>query len=346
MGIFRAVTSAIGGSLEIQWKELFVCDALPEEALMVRGFKRIGNRSANDNPYDDAITHGSLILIADGQCAIVVSGWKVIASCMTPGEYTYEDPEHASGLRSVLRETGRRIAFGGDAPAARGMQRVYYLSTRECMGNPFAGAIPLNLRSAGHGGEMLSSLDVRGTFSYRLTDPVPFYKLLAGNVSGAYNRSLLSRQIANEIVKALSPAVSALDRQGLRPSELPDHTEELCEALKNVLSTGWVPDHGLEIVSVAIASFGPADGLGGVQELQYLAARRGDLSDPAPVRSQPASPAPASTAIRDSLTRSSGSSLAAAIRGGPPKSQTWRCACGANQTGGKYCSQCGAPRPM
>ena len=47
MGLIKAAAAAISGTMDDIWKEMFVCDSLPADILMVRGVKRVSNRSAN-----------------------------------------------------------------------------------------------------------------------------------------------------------------------------------------------------------------------------------------------------------------------------------------------------------
>ena len=140
MGLIKATAAALSGTMDDIWKEMFICEPLSSEVLMVRGVKHVSNRSANTGGDPNTITHGSVIVISEGQCALVVSGGKVIDSCMEPGEYTFHDPKHVPGLGGLLQETGQRIAFGGDAPPK--MHRVYYINVKESMNNPFSTAAP------------------------------------------------------------------------------------------------------------------------------------------------------------------------------------------------------------
>ena len=71
MGLIRAALGSAGGVLADQWKEYFYCDALPVNVLAVRGRKRVSDRSSNTQGNDNIISNGSVIAVADGQCAIV-----------------------------------------------------------------------------------------------------------------------------------------------------------------------------------------------------------------------------------------------------------------------------------
>ena len=66
MGLIKAAAAAISGTMDDIWKEMFVCDSLPADILMVRGVKRVSNRSANTGGDPNTITHGSVIVISRG----------------------------------------------------------------------------------------------------------------------------------------------------------------------------------------------------------------------------------------------------------------------------------------
>ena len=78
MGLIKATAAALSGTMDDIWKEMFICDSLPMEVLMVRGVKHVSNRSANTGGDPNTITHGSVIVIADGQCARRQSGRQLL----------------------------------------------------------------------------------------------------------------------------------------------------------------------------------------------------------------------------------------------------------------------------
>ena len=330
MGIVKAAAGAVSGAMEDIWKELFVCDALPMEVLMARGYKRISNRSANTGGDGNVITNGSVILVADGQCALVVSGGKAAACFTEPGEHVFRDPDFISGAGGLLHEVGQRITFGGDAPPKT--HRVYYINTKESMDNPFAAAQPIDLLAAGVD-PLYGTVTCSGVYSYRIKDPLRFYKLLAGNVSGRYTRDRLNSQITAQLLKTLPPALHSLCISGIRPSEIPEHAEKLSAEIRARSLTGWLEERGLEIVSVALSSLAPSS-MGDVQRLQRLGPL---LGDPAPGKDTPPKAPGSWTCVCGAVSD----------RNFCPecgRSRKWTCSCGGENTG-RFCTECGTPRP-
>ena len=187
------------------------------------------------------------------------------------------------------------------------------MNVKECMNNPFETVRPIDLHAAGVD-PLFGTVACSGVFSYRIKDPVLFYKLLAGNVAGRYDRSKLNSQISAQLLKLLGPALNTLCIRGVRPSEIPAHTEEVSRAVREASAGGWLEEHGLELVSVAVSSLTPSD-LAEVPKIQRLGPLLGGLGGGEKEASEPAK----------------------------KKSGSWTCACGAENTG-NFCRECGRPR--
>ena len=69
MGFVSAIISAAGGTLSDQWKEYFYCDSLGSDVVCVKASRK--SRGFGNRGNDNIITEGSVIAVADVQCAIV-----------------------------------------------------------------------------------------------------------------------------------------------------------------------------------------------------------------------------------------------------------------------------------
>ena len=151
MGLIKAAAGAAGGVLADQWKEFFLCEALPANVLAVKGQKKTTRRSSNTHGDENIITTGSRIAVADGQCMLIVEQGKVVEVCAEPGEYTYDastEPSIFAGnlgesIGEVFRNIGKRFTFGGEAPKD---QRIYYFNTKELTGNKYGTPSPVPFR--------------------------------------------------------------------------------------------------------------------------------------------------------------------------------------------------------
>lgn len=259
MGLIKAITGAVGGTLGDQWKEYFYCESMPVDVLVKKGTKRIGGKSSNKHGSDNVITDGSGIAVADGQCLIIVENGKVIEICAEPGEYTFDTGisptiftgNLGSSVKGLFSEMVSRFTYGGEAGKD---QRVYYFNTKEIIDNKFGtpNPIPFRVLDMNIGLDIDVAVRCSGVYSYKIDNPILFYQNVCGNVSHEYTRQEIEAQLKTEFVSALQPAFGRLSEMGIRPSMLPSHAMELAEIMDEVLSKKWKELRGLDIISVAL----------------------------------------------------------------------------------------------
>ena len=365
MGLVRAGLNAAGGVLADQWKEFFTCDAIGEGVLALKGRKSGGRRSVNSKGSDNVITTGSVILVADGQCMMIVDQGKIVEFAAEPGEYTYDastSPSVFSGnfgdsLGKSINEFGKRFTFGGE-PAKD--QRIYYFNTKEITGNKYGtpSPIPFRVVDSNVGLDMDVRLRCFGVFSYRICDPVLFYKNVCGNISEPYTRSRLDEQLRSELLGALGMAFGRISEMGIRYSALQMHTLELADTLNDILSKKWRDKRGLEIVDIGISSVTPLDeDVAQVQKYQagsafrtpQMAAQQLASSQADAMRTAAGNAGGAALGFMGmNMAQQAGGNTAQLYQMGQqqaaPAGNSWKCACGATATG-KFCPECGAKKP-
>ena len=365
MGLIRAGLNAAGGVLADQWKEFFTCDAIGEGVLALKGRKSGGRRSVNNKGSDNVITTGSVILVADGQCMMIVDQGKIVEFAAEPGEYTYDastSPSVFSGnfgdsLGKSINEFGKRFTFGGE-PAKD--QRIYYFNTKEITGNKYGtpSPIPFRVVDSNVGLDMDVRLRCFGVFSYRICDPVLFYKNVCGNISEPYTRSRLDEQLRSELLGALGTAFGRISEMGIRYSALQMHTMELADTLNDILSKKWREKRGLEIVDIGISSVTPLDeDVAQVQKYQagsafrtpQMAAQQLASSQADAMRTAAGNAGGAALGFMGmNMAQQAGGNTAQLYQMGQqqaaPAGNSWKCACGATATG-KFCPECGAKKP-
>ncbi|MDY3781683.1 MAG: SPFH domain-containing protein [Candidatus Faecousia sp.] len=260
MGLIKAALASAGGVLGDQWKEYFYCDALPETVLAVRGKKKVSSRSSNKG-NDNVITNGSVIAVADGQCMLIVDQGKVAEICAEPGEFVYDastEPSVFSGalgqsVKDTFAAMGRRFTFGGDVAKD---QRVYYINTKELFGNKYGTPTPVPFRVVDEDIGFRTQISIRcfGEYSYRICDPILFYKNVCSNITDEFVRDRLDSMLKSELMTALQPAFGKMSAMGISYTELPLHTMDIANALNEVLSEQWRKKRGLEVVSFGVSS--------------------------------------------------------------------------------------------
>ena len=192
---------------------------------------------------------------------IIVEQGQVVEICAEPGEYRYDNSiapslfagDLSKSISNTLDEIGKRFTFGGK-PAAD--QRIYFFNTKELTGNKFGTASPVPFRVIDQRAGIDIDISIRcfGEYSFRITNPIQFYTNNSGNFHDVYTTDMLASQMRSELLSALQPAFASISANGIRYSQLPAHTTELCEALKEQLSDKWTKERGIEIASIAIAS--------------------------------------------------------------------------------------------
>ena len=371
MGLIRAAMGAAGGTLADQWKEYFYCDAIPENVLAVKGQKKTTRRSSNRHGDDNVITDGSVIAVADGQCMLIVDQGKIVDMCAETGEYTYDMSSEPSlfcgslgqGLKNMFGTMANRFTFGGEAPKD---QRIYYFNTKELIGNKYGTPSPVPFRVVDQRAGIDIDVGIRcfGEYSYRVSNPMLFYTNVCGNVSEDYTRDRLDSQLKTELLTALQPAFAKIGETGIRYSQLPGHTMELADALNEVLSKKWRDLRGIEIVSFGVSSVtADEEDEKMLKELQRNAA----FMDP--TRAAAHLVGSQGDAMKMAAANKGGAAMAfmglnmAGQAGGmnaqdlyamgqqqtaqPAASQPagWTCSCGHTGNTGKFCGECGKPRP-
>ena len=378
MGLIRAAKGAAGGVFGDQWKEYFYCESMSSDTLVSKSRKKTSRRSSNRHGSENIISNGSVIAVNDGQCMIIVEQGKVVDVCAEPGEYVYDSFTEPSlfcsdledGIVQVFDQIGKRFGFGGETPED---QRVYFINTKELTGNKYGtpGPVPFRVIDANLGLDIDISVRCFGEYSYRIANPILFYTNVCGNVESEFTREELDGQLRSELMTALQPAFARISAMGIRYSELPGHTMELSDALNQILSEKWEKLRGIRIVSLGVSSIKASEeDEAMLKELQKNAVFRNPVmaaahmvgaqasAMQAAASNQNAGPAMAFAGMN--MASNAGgvnpSELFAMARNDPSQrsaqqeaqspvqQESWVCSCG-NVNKGKFCSECGNPRP-
>lgn len=392
MGLLKAGAGALGGVLADSWRDYFYCDALEADVLVAKGQKRTSSkgRSSNTKGEDNIISDGSIIAVNEGQYMIIVQQGAIVDAVGEAGEYVFDKSTEPSlffgdatlkdRVLQSFERVGARFAFGGDAAND---QRVYFFNAKEIMDNKFGTATPVPFRVVDANIGLDTDLSVRcnGQYSYRIVDPLMFYKNVCGNVDDVYTRDKIDAQLRSELLMALQPAFAKISAMGVRYSAVPAHTMELVDALNEALADKWASMRGIQVVSFAVNSISiPPEDEQMIKDLQKAAVMRDPNMRAANL----------TAAQADAMRTAAGNTAGAAVGfmgmgmaagaggmnaqsifgqadGGVPQSQypmaagggfatpgapagagagagEWTCSCGATSTG-KFCPNCGSPKP-
>lgn len=366
MGLIKAVTNAAGSVLKDQFKELFSADSLGNDVLMVKGKSNTPQKGS-----DNIITKGSGILVNEGQCAIIVDQAEIIDVCAEAGYYVYDNSTEPTifcgslkqGIKESWDKFKTRVTYGGGTGHD---QRVYFFNTKEMMDNKFGTPTPIPFRVVDSrvGLDVDVSLRCSGTYSFRIADPVLFYKAVAGNIKSQYTVDDFGMQLKTEFMQALQPAIGKLSEMEIRPSAVPAHVMELTDYMNSYLSKQWGEKRGMEVVTIAL------NPVTLTEEDQALIKEMQTLTNPnmAAARITAAQAEAMKTAAGNSagamngfmgvnMAMGAGGMNAANLfqmgqqqapqQAAPQQAAPaggWTCSCGAQNTG-NFCTNCGAKKP-
>lgn len=365
MGLIKAAAGSAGGVLADQWKEFFVCDSIPADILVLKGERRVTGRSSNTRASDNLITNGSGIVVSDGQCMMIVDQGEIVEFCAEPGRFTYDASSEPTvfeggfgkGLADSFKTFGRRFTYGGDTAKD---QRVYYFNTKEIIGNKYGtpNPVPFRVVDKNIGLDVDIAVRCHGEYSYRLVDPILFYKNVSGNVDGEYKRGEIDEQLRSELLTALQPAFAKISEMGIRYSAIVGHTMELANALNEVLSAKWAELRGIKISSFGVSSITASEeDEDMIKRLQRSAVLKDPTMAAATLTEAQAEAMKAAAANEGTgaFMAFAGLNMAQTMGANSTKglfelgqeqkqAGAWKCSCGAENTG-KFCGNCGSAKP-
>lgn len=361
MGIIKAIVSAGKGVLADQWVDYIKCDALPVDIICQKGERYVPSGSSNTKSGDNVISDGSRVDVADGQFLVIVENGKVVDFCAEPGQYIYQTGTQPSmlsgsfdGLSESFRQVGKRFTAGGQVLS---QQYVYYINTKEILGNKWGvGDVPFRDSEF----NFTMKLSAYGEYSYRITDPLMFYANVCGNVQGAYTRGKIDSQLKAEVQTAMQPALGRIALKRIPYDQLPLFTSDICDELNRELTADWVEKRGISICSFAVAGVRPDDEsakkVAAFQESrvytssQMMGARLGTAQANA-METAAGNSAGAMTGFMGmGFAQQAGGANAAQFytaeqNQGAQPAAGWSCSCGKQGNTGKFCSECGKPKP-
>ncbi len=375
MGLIKAATGAAASAFSDAWRDYFYSESLPADILVTKGWKRVNKkRSSNTKADANIISNGSLIAVNEGQFMIIVDQGQVVEFSGEPGEFLYDASAQPSmfygkfseNLKKTFEVVGKRIAFGGDTGKD---QRIYFFNMKEIMGNKYGtpSPVPFRVVDKNIGLDIDIAVACHGEYSYKITDPLLFFKNVCGNVQEDYNREKIDLQLKSELMTALQPAFAQISSMGIRYSAIPGHTMELAKALNDVLSEKWSQTRGIEVASFGVSSIkASAEDEKLIKDLQ----RKAVLRDPTMAAASIAD-AQSEAMVGAANNENTGAFMAfagmnmAQNAGGmqskdlfamgaqqeqqksapAEKAAGWDCKCGAKGNRGKFCVECGKPQP-
>lgn len=364
MGIVKALTQAIGGSLADQWLEVIEAGNMGDQTVFTSGVKV--RKGSNTKGTDNTVSDGSVIHVYPNQFMLLVDGGKVIDYTGEPGYFTVKNssmPSLFNGqLKEAVSESFDRVRFGGQTPTS---QKVYFINLSEIKGIKFGTPNPINYFDQFYNAELF--LRAHGTYSIKITDPFLFYAEAVPKNMDHVDVEDINAQYLSEFLEALQSSINQMSADGIRISYVASKGRELGQYMADVLDEEWKAGRGMEIQSVGIASISYDEDSKALIQLRNQGAM---LSDPgvregyvqgALARGLEAAGSNANGAMAGFMgmgmgMNTGGGFMAAASAANssqmnrnqaginPAVQETWTCSCGSVNTG-KFCPECGSKRP-
>ncbi len=366
MGIIKAATSAIGGGLSDQWLEVIEPDDMGATTVMTKGapVRKNDRRGSNKKGTQDYISDGSIIHVYPNMMMLLVDGGKIIDYTAEEGYYTVDNKQAPSmfngSLKESLDESFKRFKFGGVTPQS---QKVFYINLQEIKGIKFGTPAPLNYFDNFYNAELF--LRAHGNYSIRVTDPLLFFSEVIPRDKNHVDIEDVNEQFLAEFLTALQTSINQMSAAGERISYVPSKSMELSKYMSTVLDEQWRTLRGMEIVSVAVASISYTDDSTELINMRNKGAMLGDPSvregyvQGSVARGMEAAGSNDAGSIAgfmgmgagmnntgNYLAQSSENNQQQASQSKGKAAETWVCPQCQTENTGKFCSECGTPKPQ
>src|SRR5690554_3061329 len=255
MGLIKALSSAIGGSLADQWLEVIEPNDMSDSTVCTSGVKvrKDDRRGSNRKGTENTVSDGSIIHVYPNQFMMLVDGGRVVDYTAEEGYYKVDNSSLPSlfngNFKESLKESFQRIKYGGVTPTS---QKVYYINLQEIKGIKFGTPNPLNYFDNFYNAELF--LRAFGTYSIKITDPLLFFMEAIPRNKDRINIEDINEQYLAEFLKTLQAALNQMSADGIRISHVPARGRDLSKYMADILDEDWRRMRGMEIQSVGIAN--------------------------------------------------------------------------------------------
>ncbi len=255
MGLIKAISSAIGGSLADQWLEVIEPNDMGDNTVSTNGVlvRKDDRRGSNKKGTVDTVSNGSIIHVYPNQFMMLVDGGKIVDYTAEEGYYRVDDsslPSLFNGtFKEALKESFGRFKYGGVTPRA---QKVYYINLQEIKGIKFGTPNPLNYFDNFYNSELF--LRTFGTYSIKVTDPLLFFMEAIPRNADKVEIQDINEQYLSEFLEALQSAMNQMSADGIRISHVASRGRELSKYMADILDEDWKRMRGIEVQSVGISS--------------------------------------------------------------------------------------------
>ncbi len=257
MGIIKAFTDSLGGTLGDQWKDIITAGDFDEKTLVSPGVLKSTNngRGVNFSGSQGVITNGSRILVPENTVAYIFSQSGIEDIITEPGEFIYKNGEDSvfngdSVSKSIFGQVSSRIGYGGIAPVEK---IIAFVNLREIRNINFGTRGPQVYNDIFYGCDL--EIFAYGAFTIKVTDATKLIKnfLPANTQYYTFHDKDARAQIVSDFLQSFTVALNSLSKD-YRISHVPSKSNELAQRItsdKHNAGT-WAERFGFEVVKVSI----------------------------------------------------------------------------------------------
>ncbi len=253
MGLIKAVVDSVKGSLADQWLEVLEADNMDDNTVFTKGVAvRRDGRNNNKRGNSDVISDGSIIHVYPNQFMILVDGGKIVDYTAEEGYYKVQNSSAPSLFNgefgATLKDTFARVKYSG-TPSYK--QQAFFINLQEIKGIKFGTPNPVNYFDQFYNAELF--LRAHGTYSIKITDPIKFYSEVVPKNASRVDIKDINEQYLSEFLQAFGAALNRMSLE-VRISQVMSKLPELSKFMSTELDESWKELRGFEVLAVGIAS--------------------------------------------------------------------------------------------
>lgn len=273
MGLIRAASGSIWGTLGDQWRDFFtVPEGLASTAAVFPAILRGTNngRGSNTHSSKNIISNGSKIVVPEGYVLLTFQDGRVTSIATEPGNYTWDSSDINSktiftgnGLvDSLIKQSWERFKFGG-IPGSQ--QIALFVSTNELPNNPLGTTSEIYWDDAFLNTQV--GVLIRGTFTLKIVNPLVFVEnfVPASVLQNAQTFDFTdpsnpqASQILNEVNSVLASALSNYTNTTTQQNRITSIQQDaigFANALSEAVESAyrWSSTRGIAISKVALGA--------------------------------------------------------------------------------------------
>ena len=260
---------SISSQVQDQYLEFFTQDSLGQDILVKKGANKMERGRNKGN--SEVISNGSIINVPEGCFCLLVNNGEIVDVVSDAGAYKWDtstapsilaNKNFGENVKQSIGDIWNRMKMGGEIQQ---QQRVYFVNKLEMMNQNFGTPSPVPYADPEYRNIYIR---LNGTFSFRVENPVTFFRNIVGNVKDEYTVA----DFMGTPAKPQQPRLEFLDNitetlnkcggpypNGIMFSTLPSKQGEFRRYMQDCLDDEWLQKRGIVVEKVAIASVTPDD---------------------------------------------------------------------------------------